>query len=268
MKYICNIIERYIIRRKDGVVVKFKLVEKLSTRTSTGVLNKGLYIGEDGSNYFVKGSSENGYESLAEVMAYKIANLLGIHVAIEYDLVDAKIFPDVAKGSGKPLCICRNFLRNGEIFRTVATVAESLGTTNTVDWLAFSNGLIGIENLRRMLFLDAIIGNKDRHLNNFGVIQGPYGSRFHIYDNGDSLLSGVGSKGVSTIYHDKSKPFRTTHYAQLKYVGLPKLSIRVNANTILEVISPYYNVAMKGYTDLFEKWFIYRFSKYTSMLGG
>ena len=81
-----------------------------------------------------------------------------------------------------------------------------------------------IPSLDRMIVLDYIIANEDRHFNNFGVIRNPNTLEWigaaPIYDSGTSLCySRLTNKIVST-YNIKlvCKPFKSSHDEQLKLV--------------------------------------------------
>ena len=80
-------------------------------------------------------------------------------------------------------------------------------------------GILNIESsLEKMLVLDYIIANTDRHYNNFGFVRNAETLEWHglapIYDSGTSLWhdTHVGIKPC------KSKPFRATHDEQIKLV--------------------------------------------------
>ena len=103
-----------------------------------------------------------------------------------------------------------------------------------------------------MITLDAIVGNEDRHLNNFGFV---FNMREEVYktapifDTGASLLAWVDEADLSRLskiyIHDKAKPFRTTHKKQLKLVGdsinlehIKYLAVIKSVEDILEYLSP------------------------------
>ena len=81
-------------------------------------------------------------------------------------------------------------------------------------------GIPNIESsLKKMLVLDYIIANTDRHYNNFGFVRNAETLKWHglapIYDSGTSLWHDT-HVGVNPC---KSKPFRTTHDEQIKLVS-------------------------------------------------
>lgn len=77
-------------------------------------------------------------------------------------------------------------------------------------------------DLAKMLIFDAVIGNCDRHLNNFDVIITREGCQLApIFDNGASLLAYKSDNELRMykgIGYDCAKPFKPTHMDQVKLV--------------------------------------------------
>jgi hypothetical protein len=76
--------------------------------------------------------------------------------------------------------------------------------------------------LDKMLTIDFIIANTDRHYSNFGVVRNATNLEWvghaPIYDSGTSLWHNVDIKSVGYFALSKSKPFKNTHSDQIKLV--------------------------------------------------
>ena len=99
---------------------------------------------------------------------------------------------------------------NQSLYRHLISCAETLGIPGVVPFLD------------RMIVLDYIILNEDRHLNNFGAIRDAQTLEWlgmaPIYDSGNSL----GCDKTAHMMKDKEeiicKPFKKSHEEQLKLV--------------------------------------------------
>lgn len=188
--------------------------------TTEGNLKKRWRI-IDGKRCLVKGGS-NPYrqQPLNEVIASEIMRKLNIsHVPYT-----------VKWNKGAPYSICEDFVStetelvparlivqtqkqpdNKSMYRHFVDCAEELGIPGVVEFLD------------RMIVLDYIIANEDRHLNNFGAIRNAETLEWlgmaPIYDSGSSL----GYDKSIPMMHDESevvcKPFRKHHEEQLKLVS-------------------------------------------------
>ena len=173
-----------------------KLLKKYSTRTSTGILSKGIYKDKNGQLYIAKGnSSEFTYEPYSEYIASKLINTLGVK-CIDYQLEDKFnfqsvntygdcFFVSVCKIHDKPLRQFYNYISKGYMFYDADPLEEYLKLGLSKEWLL------------DLFVIDALIGNQDRHLNNFdieedkGIIKNA-----PILDLGASLLYDVIDKDL------------------------------------------------------------------------
>lgn len=86
---------------------------------------------------------------------------------------------------------------------------------------------LSTSHLYKMLLLDAIVGNRDRHLNNFDVYlnkQTGYFENAIILDCGASLLYNLKDDelqelGDNEIGPDYAKPFKKTHTDQIQFLN-------------------------------------------------
>ena len=166
-----------------------KLLKKYSTRTSTGILSKGIYKDKNGALYIVKGnSSEFTYEPYSEYIASKIINALGVK-CVDYQLEDKFnfqsintygdcFFVSVCKIHNKPLRQFYTYISKGYKFYDTDPLEEYLKLGLSKEWLL------------NLFVIDALIGNQDRHLNNFDIEE----------DNGTIRNAPILDLGASLLY--------------------------------------------------------------------
>jgi hypothetical protein len=74
-----------------------------------------------------------------------------------------------------------------------------------------------------MITIDYLIGNRDRHLNNFGIIRNTESLQWvgiaPIYDSGSSLWNESGIASIKPEFEIESMPFRRNHSAQIQLVN-------------------------------------------------
>jgi hypothetical protein len=183
--------------------------------TSDGWLKKKWIIA-DGKRILMKGGSGvYGQEPFNEVIASNLMSRLGID-HVDYTLTWA---------DGKPYSLCENFVtsdtelipawRIKELFKKDNRDSDYAHLLRCSDEL----GIAGVkEALDRMLALDFIIANEDRHYNNFGFIRNALSLDWigfaPIYDSGTSLW--YNTRYVGTVV--ESKPFKKNSDAQMKLV--------------------------------------------------
>ena len=183
--------------------------------TSDGWLKKKWIIAEN-KRYLVKGGSEPFLqEPFNEVIASAMMRRLNIpHV--EYSM----IFDD-----GNPLSICENFLSAETELIPAWKVFHSRKMNNTdsdFTHLLRCCDYHGIPNVRlavdKMLTLDYIIANEDRHYTNFGFVRNADTLEWlgfaPLFDCGTSLWNNTFDVGGPR----KCQPFERTHDEQIKLV--------------------------------------------------
>ncbi len=83
-------------------------------------------------------------------------------------------------------------------------------------------GIDIVPALDRMIVLDYIIANEDRHFNNFGLLRDANTLEWigaaPIFDSGTSLWYDTSARGIST-YDIPCKPFKKKHSEQLRMVS-------------------------------------------------
>ncbi len=188
--------------------------------TSDGNLKKRWKI-IDGKRCLVKGGS-NPYrqQPLNEVIASEIMRRLNIpHVPYT-----------VTWNKGAPYSICEDFINEDTELvpaRRIIQTGKQPNSKSMYQHFIDCTDALGIPDVRafldRMIVLDYIIANEDRHLNNFGAIRNAETLEWlgmaPIYDSGSSL----GYDKSVPMMRDGSevvcKPFNKRHEEQLKLVS-------------------------------------------------
>lgn len=187
--------------------------------TTDGYLKKRWKI-INGKRCLIKGGSNPfRQQPFNEVIASKIMDRLGID-HVPYSI----IWED-----GEPYSVCEDFVtRDTELISAWRIMQTQKKDNSTSVYQHFVNCCksLGAPNvvpaLDRMLVLDYIIANEDRHLNNFGLLRNAETLEWlgfaPIYDSGSSL--GYNSL-LSQIHTEKNitcKPFKRRHDEQVKLV--------------------------------------------------
>ena len=187
--------------------------------TSDGYLKKRWKI-INGKRCLIKGGSNlERQQPFNEVIASKIMDRLGIDHA-PYSI----LWED-----DEPYSVCEDFVtRDTELISAWRIMQTQKKDNSTPVYRHFVNCCksLGVPDvvpaLDRMIVLDYIIANEDRHLNNFGLLRNAATLEWlgfaPIYDSGSSL--GYNSL-LSQIHTEKNitcKPFKRRHEEQLKLV--------------------------------------------------
>jgi len=188
--------------------------------TSDGFLKKRWKI-IDGKRCLIKGGSNPFQQQpFNEVIATDIMERLGIpHVP--YTLLWS---------DGQPYSVCEDFVSPGtelvSAWRVMQT-AKKDNSTSVYQHFVNCSRRLGVENiipaLDRMIVLDYLIANEDRHLNNFGLLRDPETLRWigmaPIFDNGSSLGYDKVASQIRTGQGVVCKPFKKRHEEHLKLVS-------------------------------------------------
>ncbi len=207
--------------------------------TSDGWLKKKWII-ENKERFLIKGASGVfKQEPFNEKIASKICKTLNIpHVDYDVRFIDEL-----------PYSICKDFLsQNTELIPAWAVYNHFTkpNHVSTFDHLVESYQKIGIQEaqakIEKMIVLDFIIANTDRHMNNFGIIRDSETLEFldvaPIYDSGTSLFM---STPISKMTETESKPFAKTHSEQIKLVKDFNFLKAIKDDDILNIVSSILN---------------------------
>lgn len=188
--------------------------------TSDGNLKKRWKI-IDGKKCLVKGGSNPfRQQPFNEVIAAGIMDRLNIpHVPYT-----------VMWNQGAPYSVCEDFITGDTELIPAWRILQTQKKDNSTSlYQHFVNccEILGIKDvipyLDRMIVLDYIIANEDRHLNNFGAIRNAETLKWigmaPIYDSGSSLGYDKLANQIRSERDITCKPFKKHHEEQLKLVS-------------------------------------------------
>lgn len=184
--------------------------------TSEGNLKKRWRI-IDGQRCLIKGGSgESLQEPLNEVIASRIMDALGVD-HVKYDLI---------RDGRRPYSVCPDFVDDEtefisafHVFRSMKNHDNSFVYAHYVRCCS-ENGLDVVPALDRMIVVDFLTANNDRHTNNFGIIRDPHSlewiSAAPVFDTGNSLGVGFPSSDILLLSGRECKPFSKTFEDQIR----------------------------------------------------
>jgi len=188
--------------------------------TSDGWLKKRWIIA-DGKRTLLKGGSGPAYqEPLNEVLASLIMRKLNIP-HIEYTLTEIDELP---------MSICEDFITPDTELVSAWNIllTDRKRKSNVSLYHHFLNccETLGIPSMKeaidKMLILDFLIANVDRHFHNFGAIRDANTLEWigasPIFDCGTSMWHDQYTQNIHPGFKIESKPFRSYHSTQIKLV--------------------------------------------------
>lgn len=193
------------------------------SKSAGGYLNKKWYEDENGL-YLVKGCDNNCYEAQTEVIASTLATLLNLE-AVPYYLDSSHNFPTLKSYKHNPyVSICYHYNEdvNSISFYEYISIMfpKRMRTWDIIKRVIVQNP----EQLFLMFQFDAIIGNSDRHLNNWEITNVNNMLWYSpMFDFGAGLLSQFTDDEIRESYEGKlgpdlSKPFIKTHKKQMQTI--------------------------------------------------
>ena len=229
-----SILKRFVLNYNDRFMYQ---------SSSKGNQKKWIY-----DNKFIKADTYNGYESIAECLAY----IVGKHTNIKSIKYLSCIINEVKEYGVESFygCYSNNFIKEGESLVTVYKILLHYFNSTLINAFYYNYSAnkmleviskncsryteIDINKILRYFSdickFDAIILNEDRHLNNIAFIFDGNSFRFSpIFDNGASLLSESGILNESIYYginRAQSKPFSISFNEQISlFKDLPRIKI-------------------------------------------
>jgi hypothetical protein len=188
--------------------------------TSDGWLRKKWKV-IDGRRCLIKGGSgATRQEPYNEVLASEIMRRLGVaHVPYTLTYIDEY-----------PYSVCEDFITSKTELISAWHIMQTKKRSNSVSaYRHFLNccAALGIpdarENLDRMLAVDYVIANEDRHFNNFGAVRNAdtleWTGLAPVFDCGTSLWYDRPTTMIRPLAKVPSKPFRSSHDEQIKLIG-------------------------------------------------
>ncbi|MDR3284414.1 MAG: HipA domain-containing protein, partial [Treponema sp.] len=193
--------------------------------TSDGWLKKKWVIA-DGKRMLLKGGSGPYYqEPFNEAAAASLMERLGIPHA-PYSIAWDK---GKAGENAYPLSVCEDFVSGDTELISAWHILSTQKKPNHLSYYQFflhcceALGIPGMEEyLDRLLAVDFLTANTDRHYNNFGALRkaetlewlGPA----PVFDTGTSLWHDQIETLIHPAFKVSSKPFKSTHEEQIKLV--------------------------------------------------
>jgi hypothetical protein len=187
--------------------------------TSDGWLKKKWKI-IDGKRCLIKGGSVPFYqEPLNEAMATAVMKCLNVSHT-PYTVIWEKEVP---------FSVCEDFITHNtdlvsafNIFNT----KKRLNHRSEHQHFLYCCSELGItnadESISKILTVDYLINNRDRHYNNFGAVRNAETLEWiglaPIFDSGTSFWNDKNTMSILEIANTSSKPFRNTHAEQIELV--------------------------------------------------
>lgn len=235
-------------------VLSRDLLDSISlSNTSSGVLCKWL-VYQDNSYLYYKSGTLNSLglfsarQPQSELMAYIIGAQLGFNNLVETRCA-LMHFPETDKYAEQDALVSytKSFLGSDEsyigIHKYFSKEVLEYNISNLYELFTCKFPFIK-RDLDCMLLFDFIICNTDRHLNNFGLIEGNgVAPRLSpLFDNGRSLLADFSDDELSRtsdLFFDKkvkTKPFRSNPYNQIKLIDFNSLPNNLKDNLLNKTI--------------------------------
>ena len=166
--------------------------------TTNGMLKKCWYIEEDGKIYLYKGSSveyaNRGKEAYSEFYSSQVAKIFFENIKSEKKL--SYIDYSLKEFHNQIVSSCELFTTEDKGYISIEMVLKNRRIVfNSLDSKIIPEikKIYGTENFEDLMIFDAIIGNTDRHLGNFGMFIDNNTNKIlepaPIFDNGLSFLN-------------------------------------------------------------------------------
>ena len=193
-------------------------IEGLTPESSSGGALPKKWVWRDGASYLIKrGSGYYRQEPFNEAIASIIMKKLGVN-GVDYSLEWKE---------GEPRCCCKNMLGKDEelihAWDIVHEIKVKEDKYKSFLEMAKNAGIGNVQpELDKMLALDYIIANTDRHFNNIGFIRNAHTLEYRglapVYDSGASLWHDKTADEIIEEKNTASKPFKSHHREQIKKV--------------------------------------------------
>lgn len=219
-----------------------------------GVLKK-IWIQKDKINYLLKGSHTiHNLEPINEVLSSKIAEILKVP-CVQYTLSELK-----GKRTNQLISVCNDIVDEKE--HLVSAYALILGyperkIDNYASYIEFVMNELNVpcakENIQKMLMIDFIMINEDRHLNNFALIRDSDTLKWNrvcpIYDTGKSMNTAINEEYWD--FHDGEIRSFTGEFVSTDYL-MDYIDILITSDVIKELkkLTNWYKTTLYQYIDI------------------
>lgn len=188
--------------------------------TTSGNLAKAWMIEDGKAMLYKQGSHNYMQEPFNEVFASEMHKLNNCSNYVSYRL---KNIDDI------PYSVCENFVDVKTEFVSARNILESVKKDNQISYLQHFKSICldhGIENVADevdyMIATDYIIGNSDRHTNNFGIIRNAVTLEWiklaPIFDSGNSLWFDLSTPRIDIKQDIKCNSFYQTQDTMIKHM--------------------------------------------------
>lgn len=215
------------------------------TSTSKGMLYKCIGSIDDKRVFIKTGTKlKNRFsvlEPISEVMASEIIQRFNVNCAV--NRLSKMKLPTIEEAV--LVNVSEDFLEEGEALLSIRSILGNASRENLY------NKVVSLlpnfkSDIDRMIVIDFLINNIDRHLRNFSVVSkgGEIVKFSALYDHGLSLYADVQDFELQQDDKetwemiDECKPFCESHYRQLELIGDIKLP-KVSLHELFEVVDKY-----------------------------
>lgn len=215
------------------------------TSTSKGMLYKCL-DSVDGKKVFIKTGTKlrnkfSVLEPVSEVISSEIISKFNIDCA--KNKLSKIVLPNI--NEEVLVSISEDFVKDNEEMMSIRSILGNASRENLYDKVVALIPNLKID-IDRMIVMDFLINNIDRHLRNFSIInEDGRGVKFApLYDHGLSLYADIQDYELEQDDKetwemiDECKPFAESHYKQLDLIGEVNLP-KVKLDEILEIVDKY-----------------------------
>lgn len=230
--------------------------DKLKTpNASLGGMLKKIWVQKDHINYLIKGSHTlYNLEPVNEALATQIAHVLGAP-CVDYTLAQLK-----GKRTNQLVSVCLDIVDENEHMVSAYSIVlgnPELKIDNYHDYIDFVSEEFNVphakEEIEKMLMIDYVMMNEDRHLNNFGLTRDTQTLKWSrvcpIYDSGKAMNTAINEE----YWNFESGEVRSFNGELvsadklLEYIDIPVSLSQINQ---LKELTHWYEKTLYQYQDI------------------
>lgn len=238
----------------SSLIKEIHTSQMFTPNASLGGMLKKLWLQFETENYLIKGSNTlHHLEPVHEVLASKICAILNVD-HVDYQLMEIK-----GKRINQLVSVCKGIVDSNEHIVSAYSLVLGFPEARIKDYPSYINFVVnelGIssanEEIQKMLMLDYIMLNEDRHLNNFGVIRNSDNLKWEricpIYDTGKSLNTAI-NEDYWEFSDGEIKPFEGGVDNQDYLMELIDISLKSHVFKELYLLADEYNQVLLKYQN-------------------